>query len=90
MLAMLQKLRQKVAIGYVGGSDLVKQQEQLGVNGLNGTYLHLILSTHVAESQDRHQLMGSLTYHVTILKLGDRVVCSPNGTNKEFAANKSK
>lgn len=30
MLELLQKLRQKVAIGFVGGSDLVKQQEQLG------------------------------------------------------------
>lgn len=38
MLAMLQKLREKVVIGFVGGSDLVKQQEQLGVNGLNGRH----------------------------------------------------
>ncbi|KAI1457392.1 eukaryotic phosphomannomutase [Annulohypoxylon moriforme] len=30
MLQTLEKLRQKVAIGYVGGSNLVKQQEQLG------------------------------------------------------------
>ncbi|KAI1200984.1 eukaryotic phosphomannomutase [Nemania serpens] len=30
MLAALAALRQKVAIGYVGGSDLSKQQEQLG------------------------------------------------------------
>ncbi|KAI0545081.1 eukaryotic phosphomannomutase [Xylaria curta] len=30
MLAILAALRQKVAIGYVGGSDLSKQQEQLG------------------------------------------------------------
>lgn len=30
MLAALQALRQKVAIGFVGGSDLAKQQEQLG------------------------------------------------------------
>ncbi|KAI2466637.1 eukaryotic phosphomannomutase [Annulohypoxylon bovei var. microspora] len=30
MLQTLQRLRQKVAIGYVGGSNLVKQQEQLG------------------------------------------------------------
>ncbi|KAL7270108.1 Phosphomannomutase 1 [Rhizina undulata] len=35
MLALLQQLRQKVAIGFVGGSDLAKQQEQLGVNGIN-------------------------------------------------------
>lgn len=36
MLALLQKLREKLVIGFVGGSDLVKQQEQLGANGLNG------------------------------------------------------
>jgi len=36
MLALLQRLRVKVVIGFVGGSDLVKQQEQLGVNGLDG------------------------------------------------------
>ncbi|KAI5923370.1 eukaryotic phosphomannomutase [Camillea tinctor] len=30
MLRALELLRQKVAIGYVGGSNLVKQQEQLG------------------------------------------------------------
>lgn len=33
MLDMLARLRQKVAIGFVGGSDLVKQQEQLGGPG---------------------------------------------------------
>ena len=36
MLATLQKLRTKVVIGFVGGSNLVKQQEQLGVGGMNG------------------------------------------------------
>lgn len=30
MLALLQALRQKCAVGFVGGSDLVKQEEQLG------------------------------------------------------------
>ena len=30
MLQLLSELRHKVAIGYVGGSDLSKQQEQLG------------------------------------------------------------
>ncbi|EXJ79015.1 eukaryotic phosphomannomutase [Capronia epimyces CBS 606.96] len=34
MLQLLSRLRQKVAIGYVGGSDLVKQQEQLGTPSL--------------------------------------------------------
>ncbi|KAI5844986.1 eukaryotic phosphomannomutase [Morchella snyderi] len=39
MLVLLQKLRQKVAIGFVGGSDLLKQQEQIGINGYNVTDL---------------------------------------------------
>jgi phosphomannomutase len=30
MLQLLSELRHKVAIGYVGGSNLVKQQEQIG------------------------------------------------------------
>ncbi|KAL7818993.1 eukaryotic phosphomannomutase [Trichoderma gracile] len=30
ILSLLQSLRQKCAIGFVGGSDLVKQEEQLG------------------------------------------------------------
>jgi phosphomannomutase len=37
MLQLLQELRHKVAIGFVGGSDLAKQQEQLGSTGENGT-----------------------------------------------------
>lgn len=36
MLDLLQKLRKKVVIGFVGGSDLKKQQEQLGCMGTNG------------------------------------------------------
>lgn len=36
MLLMLQKLRTQVAIGFVGGSDLPKQQEQLGSAQVNG------------------------------------------------------
>ncbi len=32
MKAFLQKLRTKAKVGIVGGSDLVKQQEQLGAN----------------------------------------------------------
>jgi len=37
MLELLQQLRHKVAIGFVGGSDLAKQQEQLGSTGSSGT-----------------------------------------------------
>jgi phosphomannomutase len=32
MLALLSTLRQRVAIGFVGGSDFAKQQEQLGTS----------------------------------------------------------
>lgn len=33
MIEELQRLRQKVKVGIVGGSDLNKQVEQLGSNG---------------------------------------------------------
>jgi phosphomannomutase len=39
MLQLLSALRQKVAIGYVGGSDLAKQQEQLGTASISVTSL---------------------------------------------------
>jgi phosphomannomutase len=39
ILDILARLRQKVAIGFVGGSDLVKQQEQLGSQSVNVTTL---------------------------------------------------
>lgn len=32
----MRDLRKKVVIGFVGGSDLSKIQEQLGVTGNNG------------------------------------------------------
>jgi phosphomannomutase len=32
MKELLARLRQKVVIGFVGGSDLAKQQEQIGEN----------------------------------------------------------
>lgn len=39
MLELLSALRHKVAIGFVGGSDLVKQQEQLGTASIPVTTL---------------------------------------------------
>jgi phosphomannomutase len=39
MLQLLSELRHKVAIGYVGGSDLAKQQEQLGTPDIPVTTL---------------------------------------------------
>ena len=33
MMNLLAELRKKVVIGFVGGSDLSKQKEQLGENG---------------------------------------------------------
>lgn len=35
MFDLLQKLRRKVVIGFVGGSNLEKQQEQLGLHGIS-------------------------------------------------------
>jgi phosphomannomutase len=37
MLQLLHNLRQKIAIGFVGGSDLAKQQEQLGTSSTSVT-----------------------------------------------------
>lgn len=39
MLSLLAALRQKCAIGYVGGSDMAKQQEQLGTSEIPVTSL---------------------------------------------------
>lgn len=39
MLQLLSALRHKVAIGYVGGSDFAKQQEQLGTSSIPVTTL---------------------------------------------------
>lgn len=39
MLQLLSELRHKVAIGYVGGSDFSKQQEQLGTEAIPVTAL---------------------------------------------------
>ena len=42
MLELLRELRKKVAIGFLGGSDMSKITEQLTVNGSNrGYHLHL-------------------------------------------------
>ena len=39
MLQLLSELRHKVAIGFVGGSNLAKQQEQLATADINVTSL---------------------------------------------------
>ena len=39
MLALLSELRKKVVIGFVGGSDLAKQQEQVGTSSIPVTTL---------------------------------------------------
>lgn len=44
MLDVLKALKQHCVIGFVGGSDLVKQQEQLGEDG-NDIHARYIFST---------------------------------------------
>ncbi|TPX37011.1 phosphomannomutase [Synchytrium microbalum] len=46
MKQMLADLRKRVVIGFVGGSDLVKQQEQLGEDG-NEAELNAVNSIHM-------------------------------------------
>lgn len=36
MLDLLKQVREKAVIGFVGGSDLAKQTEQLDIHGQNG------------------------------------------------------
>lgn len=38
MQSLLRQLREKVVIGFVGGSDLEKQKEQLGLDGADGEF----------------------------------------------------
>jgi hypothetical protein len=42
MLAILERIRKKAVIGFVGGSNLVKISEQLAVDGGNGTSIVII------------------------------------------------
>lgn len=37
MIATLAKLRKETVVAFVGGSDLVKIEEQLAVDGIDGT-----------------------------------------------------
>ena len=38
IIEFLHQLREQVVIGFVGGSDFVKINEQLSVNGINGAF----------------------------------------------------
>lgn len=40
MIETLRKLRKKVVIGFVGGSDFVKITEQLKIGDVNGSWIH--------------------------------------------------
>lgn len=45
MLDLLKQVRQKVVIGFVGGSDLVKITEQLSLDGKPGTWQQIQCNT---------------------------------------------
>jgi hypothetical protein len=48
MLDLLKKLQRKVVVGFVGGSDLSKQKEQIGKDGmLCKSILCLIISARL-------------------------------------------
>lgn len=46
MLEMLRELRKRVVVGVVGGSDLVKQKEQLGDDGSFSDFSYLIIDSY--------------------------------------------
>jgi len=57
MLETLRQVRRKVVIGFVGGSDLAKQKEQLGENGTGATLsrtARLLCSTPTAHNGAAH------------------------------------
>lgn len=56
MLETLKALRAKTAMGFVGGSDLVKISEQLSVGGGPGT--RLILDLNLNLGYTRSQLLA--------------------------------
>ena len=44
ILKVLQEVRKKAVIGFVGGSDLVKISEQLAVDGRPGPYRSIVFT----------------------------------------------
>jgi hypothetical protein len=52
MKAALFKLKEKVAVGVVGGSDLKKIQEQLGEKGMYWDFWRITLANNHKLSQD--------------------------------------
>ena len=63
MIQLLRALRKKVAIGVVGGSDLVKISEQLAVDGATGeSYARLQYIYNALESKSQPSRI--LTIHL--------------------------
>ncbi len=50
MLALLAALRRRVATGFVGGSDLAKQQEQLGAPAGRGVRVEQLFDFAFSEN----------------------------------------
>ena len=62
MLQFLEKLRSRVDIGMVGGSDLVKQRDQLGEKGTT-TRTHGVNNAVVPINYARGALVYGQTQH---------------------------
>ncbi|RLN47730.1 hypothetical protein BBJ28_00016807 [Nothophytophthora sp. Chile5] len=58
MLTRLKKLREQITIGVVGGSDLVKQKEQMGEDGKKAAEMHIIHNFDYSFSEN-----GLVAYH---------------------------
>ena len=56
MLTRLEKLKSQITVGVVGGSDLVKQREQLGQDGkiyvVENGRLQLVLTEEICGCSD--------------------------------------
>ena len=84
MLELLQYLRNQVAIGFVGGSDLVKQQEQLGSTGRNGIIALKLMLTVVLDMFDYCFAENGLTAYRQGTRLASEVRDSGVIVNVDF------
>ncbi|EHK96334.1 putative Phosphomannomutase [Glarea lozoyensis 74030] len=77
-----RQLRQKVAIGYVGGSDLAKQQEQLGTAEISVTSLfdYCFPENGLTAREDKYKELVKFVLHY----IADLDIPVKRGTFMEF------
>jgi len=67
MVTLLKEVRQKVVIGFVGGSDLSKITEQLEVHGQSGMLVDTP-NTFLRHKANKGSIESSMTLTIASLK----------------------